>query len=205
MLFSSKQMQLASLLVTFLPLIQAFSIPASALEKRYTPGKCSVYIKQKLYNYSGAHPKPNPDYNLATYIQIYDDSKNLIGGDDSLRTNFLGKYNDGFSQLPYVTVFKMIDSPTSTSHTDVSFAYAGDLWSSTDGSRCTWDPDSWNIDSAGDFYTGGVRCTFHCNPPPAPIGIPTGQTQPDIGSPTSQPTAPVSTSTSQVAGLPTPH
>ncbi len=164
-------MHLATLLVTFLPLISAASLPitkgvsASALGKRYASGTCSVYVKQKLYNYSGQNPKPFPDYKLQTFIQLFDDAKNQIGGDDTLRDNVLAMDNNEDSQLPYVMVFSMIDSPTSNSHTDVGFSYGGDSWSSTD-SRCSWDPDFWDIDSAGDFYLGGVSCSFRCDAPP---------------------------------------
>ena len=163
----SKNLPLASLLIASIPAIQAASLPLSTLEKRYASGTCSVYVKQKLYNYSGQNPKPSPDYKLLTSIQLSDDSKTQIGGDDTLRNTVLAMNNDEDSQLPYVMVFSMQNNPSSTSHTDVSFSYAGDSWSSADG-RCVWDPDVWDIDGAGTFYSGGVRCSFKCDAPPSP-------------------------------------
>ena len=168
MLLPRNVIHLASLLLPFLPLIPAASLPvsASALEKRYASGTCSVYIKQKLYNYSGQKPKPSPAYKLLISVQLFDDAKKQIGGDDTLRDTFFAETNDEYSQLPYVMVFYMINNPKSTSHTDVSFSYADDSWSSAD-SRCVWDSDTYNTDSAGTFYLGGVRCSFKCASPPA--------------------------------------
>lgn len=182
MLLSNNAIHLASLLLAFLPLIPAASLPvsASALGKRYASGTCSVYVKQKLYNYSGQNPKPSPAYKLQTSVQLSDDAKDQIGGDDTLRDTILGKDNNENSQLPYVMIFSMINNPTGTSHTDVSFSYAGDSWSSTD-SRCAWDPDTWDIDSAGAFYLGGVRCSFKCDsPPPGGVTTPTISVAPPL-------------------------
>jgi len=64
--------------------------------------------------------------------------KNEIGGDDSLRDTIFIMDNNEDSQLPYVMVSTMVKNLKSKSHTDMSFRYAGHLWSSTD-SRCAWD------------------------------------------------------------------
>ncbi len=158
----SKHLHLASFFLALIPATQAASLPISTLGKRYESGTCSVYIKQKLYNFSGQTPKPSPAYALLTFIQLFDDSKTQIGGDDVLRNTVLGKNNDEDSQLPYVMVFSMQNNPASTSHTDVSFSYGDDSWSSADA-RCAWDADAFDIDDAGTFYTGAVRCSFKCD------------------------------------------
>ena len=168
----SRALYLASLLIAFLPAIQAAGIPISnaasisTLGKRYALGKCSVYVRQKLYKYTSQDPEPS-DFKLLTSIQLYDDAKSQIGGDDTLRDTVLGKDNSEFSQLPFVMIYSLVSTPTSTSHAEVRFRYGGDSWTSADG-RCTSDAFVFDVDSAGPFTKGGVRCSLPCGNPPAP-------------------------------------
>lgn len=130
MLFTTKPLStLSSLLLLLQPLTHATPITSpTSVTRRYATGWCGVHVVQYQKN---EPPDVNPSPNYALDVIIYDAAQAEIGRVSKVDAPG-GQGVDVTSQLPYVLILTTgnVDSDP------VAFAYAGQSWTSDDGSHC---------------------------------------------------------------------